>query len=62
MDRLPADEEKKYYRIYLLVWYFIWLPKPGLFDTEPRKNTFHLLIEKNKETKCKRVNIHLETA
>lgn len=37
---------------YSLVWYFIWLPKSGLFDTEPRKNPLHLLKE-NKQTEFK---------
>lgn len=30
---------------YLLACYFIWLPKSGLFHTEPWKNTLHLLRE-----------------
>lgn len=32
---------------YLLACYFIWLPKSGLFYTEPWKNTLHLLKENN---------------
>lgn len=32
---------------YLLARYFIWLPKSGLFYTEPWKNTLHLLKENN---------------
>jgi len=32
---------------YLLACYFIWLPKSGLFYTEPWKNSLHLLKEYN---------------